>query len=102
MEIGWIVGNKNDFIPPSFTITTRTILKTTDGGESWIQNFKESSGNVFLSIYFIDKNNGWAVGEEILKTTNGGISWFSIDNNMNGRKIYFKNNDTGFVIWWRL
>jgi photosystem II stability/assembly factor-like uncharacterized protein len=55
-----------------------TILKTTDGGTTW----SEQSNGVtlgLLSVYFVDENDGYAVGErgEIYKTINGGIDWTS-------------------------
>lgn len=55
-----------------------TILKTTDGGTTWTE---QSNGVALglLSVYFVDENDGYAVGEggEIYKTINGGIDWTS-------------------------
>ncbi len=50
------------------------IYHSTDGGDSW--NLQNSNTNNTLSdIFFIDNNNGWAVGANgtILHTINGGI-----------------------------
>jgi photosystem II stability/assembly factor-like uncharacterized protein len=49
------------------------IYKSTDGGINWIQKNSASSS----SIFFLDENNGWVVGNEgsILKSTNGGETW---------------------------
>jgi photosystem II stability/assembly factor-like uncharacterized protein len=53
-----------------------TFLKTTNGGTSWR---KITIDQYFLahSIYFTDRNNGWAVGtrHEIYTTTDGGNNW---------------------------
>ena len=55
-----------------------TILKTTDGGTTWVSETNETIFDM-EDIYFVDANNGWIVGwaETILKTTNGGTTWTS-------------------------
>jgi photosystem II stability/assembly factor-like uncharacterized protein len=66
-EVGWAVGDVG------------TILKTTDGGNSW--TFQSSGTTNWLwGVSFTDLNNGTAVGDGgiILRTTNGGTTW---DNN---------------------
>jgi len=57
---GWAVGNAG------------TILKTTDGGISWITN-NSFTMDLLNSVYFTDLNNGIAAGWDglILKTTDG-------------------------------
>jgi len=61
---GWLVGNSG------------TILKTTKGGENWIQQ-KSNTTNDLYTVFFLDENNGWAAGAygTILKTTNGGTTF---------------------------
>ncbi len=64
--IGWISG---------FDYLNRTsiILKTTNGGYSWIEQkspCKNEGG--FSDIFFINEKIGWAIGEGIIKTTTGG------------------------------
>ena len=63
-NVGWAVG---DF---------GTILSTTDGGLTWIQ---QTSGTTeeLVAVSFIDANNGWIVGWNgtILNTTDGGATW---------------------------
>jgi hypothetical protein len=55
-----------------------TILRTTNGGSSWIS---QSSGttNSLMSVSFTDANTGTVVGGYgmILRTTNAGSSWIS-------------------------
>jgi len=63
-NIGWVVGND------------ATILKTTDGGITWIAQ----QPNIYLdfrSIYFVNEKTGWAGGSDgkFIKTTNGGENW---------------------------
>lgn len=63
-DTGWVVGKGP------------TILKTTNGGISWISQSSSISEDV-LSVYFLDSLNGWVggYGGSIYKTTNGGITW---------------------------
>jgi len=53
-----------------------TVLRTTDGGASWISTATGSSAILF-DIEFADTLNGWAVGMfgEVVATTDGGVSW---------------------------
>lgn len=63
---GWIVGAGG------------IILKSTDGGESWIEQKNENDWIYDLfSVYFVSETKGWAVGSYgiILSTTDGGITW---------------------------
>ena len=55
-----------------------TILRTTNGGTSWI-NQSSGTTNTLFGVSFTDANNGTAVGEAgiILRTTDGGTSWIS-------------------------
>lgn len=43
--------------------TEDTIYQSIDSGNNWKANSRESA-NFISSIYFVDKNNGWAVGVE--------------------------------------
>ena len=56
-----------------------SIVKSTDGGDSWTQNFPPYtvlSSPALRAISFIDEKHGFAVGEggTILYTSNGGIT----------------------------
>ncbi len=63
-DTGWVVGKGP------------AILKTTDGGSTWINQFP-SAGEDMLSVYFLDGLNGWVGGYNggIYKTTDGGNNW---------------------------
>lgn len=57
------------------------LLKTTDGGENWI-NTSYPEENVFITcILFQDSLNGWMGGRPhtLVKTTNGGVDWLQAD-----------------------
>ncbi|OGU77954.1 MAG: hypothetical protein A2W11_12220 [Ignavibacteria bacterium RBG_16_35_7] len=64
-SIGWAVGYTNT--------GEGGILKTIDGGLTWDLQMRVT-GNSLSGIFFLDANNGWAVGDSgiILHTTNGG------------------------------
>lgn len=92
---GWAVGEAG------------TIIRTTDGGNSWeIQN---SNVHTFITdVFFLDDNIGWATTIEdvfpfnsvILKTTNGGESWsanYFPDPSAYIRTIIFVDTLNGFV-----
>ncbi len=53
-----------------------TILKTTDGGSSWVAE-SSHTGNALNSVYFKDNNTGFAVGSRgaVVSTTDGGTTW---------------------------
>lgn len=62
---------------------------------------------MLLSVYFTDKNNGWATGTaytyggEIIKTTDGGDTWnlnYVFGNPFRPHNLLFTNVDNGFVI----
>ena len=63
-NIGWV-------------ICFESILKTTDGGDSWTICASQISGDFLRDIFFVDINNGFVSGWEggIYKTTDGGTSW---------------------------
>ena len=53
-----------------------TILKTIDGGSTWI-TLSSGTLKMLYSVYFTDANTGYIVGDvgTILTTTDGGLSW---------------------------
>jgi hypothetical protein len=55
---------------------TSLIIASSNGGSSWHVQYRGSPDyfNIIKSVYFIDKNTGWATSctGKILKTTNGG------------------------------
>jgi photosystem II stability/assembly factor-like uncharacterized protein len=55
-----------------------TILRTTDGGTTWVSQTSGTSNNLF-GVSFTDANTGTAVGFNgtILRTTDGGATWAS-------------------------
>lgn len=78
--------------------STGRILKTTDGGNSWIkQSF--GAGNDLYSVFFLDGNTGYAVGffGVTIKTTNGGTNWNTIGFSAM-ESIFFLDTNTGYAV----
>ena len=79
---GWAVGNRTG------TSGIQDIIRTTDGGSTWLKSEFDSGVNVLLlnSLHFADAKNGFVVGNSfnfspyavrlvILHTTDGGKTW---------------------------
>jgi photosystem II stability/assembly factor-like uncharacterized protein len=90
-DTGWVVGSGN-------------LYKTINGGFTW----DSVAGNWYNSIYFLDKNIGWAVSTlyclfgcvyEISKTLDGGLTWDSLYTGSGSIwSIYFQDNINGWII----
>ena len=63
-DTGWAVGTKG------------TVLKTTDGGATWISQIGGMETDL-NGVYFTDANTGWVVGNDgfIFHTVTGGETW---------------------------
>jgi len=90
-QIGWVTNGY-----------TNQILKTTDGGSTW--DTQETGIGIWLqSLFFINENTGWAVGENqgnnIFKTTDGGETWVAeyTPVHCDLSSVYFINPDTGWI-----
>jgi photosystem II stability/assembly factor-like uncharacterized protein len=70
-ETGWICGESED-------LDSKSILRTTNSGQTWEIQYSQTQGGAFKSIVFADENYGWAAGSftNILHTTDGGKNWF--------------------------
>ena len=70
---GWVTGVR---ISPETGGQDGLVQKTTDGGQTWMDQPTNIS-DILEDIFFLDADNGWAVGENgvVLHTTNGGNSW---------------------------
>ena len=70
---GWVTGVR---ISPESGGQDGLVQKTTDDGQTWMDQ-PTNIQDILEDIFFVDANNGWAVGENgiVLHTTNGGDSW---------------------------
>ena len=92
-KIGFIAGSEN------------TILKTTDGGETWLGSSERArvgeTRNNLENIWFVSRTTGWVIGSygTLLHTTDSGETWkkqnAGVDNNLFG--IHFVNETTGWI-----
>ncbi|MFH1454455.1 MAG: YCF48-related protein [Armatimonadota bacterium] len=116
-KTGWIVGGtqKSYFnaygggglvgtlLVGIFNATSQSvgiILKTEDGGNSW-ERLKCPVSQPINSIYFKDKDNGWAVGGEgtILRTKDAGLTWEKMHSptTLTLDDICFTKDGTGYI-----
>lgn len=77
VNTGWAVGGH-----PFASGGVLTCIKTTDGGNTWINQSANNIGyhNVALDIDMVDTNTGFFVanGLNLFKTTNGGTNWNNV------------------------
>ena len=92
-KVGFIVGSEN------------AILKTTDGGETWIGKSERvrvgETRNNLENILFVSPKTGWIIGSfgTLLHTNDSGETWekrdAGFDNNLFG--IHFYDEKTGWI-----
>lgn len=105
-NVAWAVSGGWDDLPG-------LIYKTSDNGQSWqnqnIPAITENKG--FLSVCFINQNEGWAAGKLknngmncIFRTSDGGNNWTTVEVNTGGHpvmsevyKITFVNSYVGWL-----
>ncbi len=72
-NVGWVVGYEG------------SIFKTSDAGQSWLDQSINLANLYFFDVFFIDEDNGWIVGHYsvhlggywgiIYRTNDGGENW---------------------------
>lgn len=69
-QTGWVAGGDDRNFRP-------VMLKTTDGGASWSQQYLPASARFLRSICFISQSEGWACGRSgtVVHTTDAGQTW---------------------------
>ena len=114
-NLGWVLFW--DLNPPF----TSKILKTTDGGLSWLVELCPGENTFFQSIYYLDSTTGFLAGSDIFKTLDGGDNWFEVNvfdvdtlppnfAEFPVKNMVFYNNQIGYacggvldlagVMWW--
>lgn len=91
---GYIAGGH--YVQFDTTASFRTLLKTTNGGDTWSVVFNEPGGWL-TSIDFIDQNTGYIAGDgaSLYKTTDGGANWFRVE--VAGAQWYSNFNAVKFL-----
>ena len=87
-----------------------TIIRSTDGGNSWTSQDLSNVANGLVDIFFFNPDTGFAVGSVgeppqrsglILRTVNGGDTWFTARtlpvNGISCWKISFPSRNVGYV-----
>ena len=88
---GWAVGRGTD-----------KIIRTTDGGITWVGEYQNSNIGRLLGIYFTDTNNGLAVGfsGSILRTTDNGATWIQQTSGtlLILYSVFFIDSNNGWIV----
>ena len=92
-DVGWVMGNPG------------VILRTTDGGTTWLQQTNGVPSADFFDLDFVDSDNGWIVGHDgrglILHTADGGASWstqLSLESSDILLGVDFVDANTGWTV----
>ncbi|RKY87109.1 hypothetical protein DRQ15_11270, partial [candidate division KSB1 bacterium] len=102
---GWLVGGGT-----ATSTNGYFIYHTTDGGYTWTEQKKSSSGGSLTTVSFVDTLYGWAVGYQgsAFQTTNGGATWTAFDpvssiigGTANYLGVKFLDQQRGFIWGWR-
>lgn len=103
-EVGWVISSFWD----------ETILKTSNGGHSWINQSLGLDNSLVSDIQFLDYRNGWICGYaaadslyKLFYTTNGGENWiphpFGVEfGNKPAKSLQFLNLNLGWFSIYRL
>ncbi|MFI5129926.1 MAG: WD40/YVTN/BNR-like repeat-containing protein [Chitinophagales bacterium] len=78
------------------------ILRTQDGGTTWVQVYTPLNKIEISSVYFVNASTGFCIGDNvIIKTSNGGQTWSEqrIDN-LGGKmkQVAFLNPQKGYIV----
>jgi len=80
---------------------TASILRSIDGGETWVRMNTGSTG-AMNRLHFVDPFTGWAVGatSTVIKTTDGGQTWTTQTSGVGAgyNDIHFPTPQIGFVV----
>jgi photosystem II stability/assembly factor-like uncharacterized protein len=88
-HLGWAIDQNDE------------ILQTIDGGETW--RVQRSANGKCDSIFFVNRAEGWSVGDGILHTSDGGKTWkYQLKTSGSPgeylNKVIFVNPKNGWVI----
>ena len=94
----FFVDENNGWITTG-TIDSTLVLKTTNGGQSWVSYPNGIITN--SAVYFTDVNHGWVGGwgANLSRTTDGGISWSlqPSGTTISRSDIFFVNKNVGWT-----
>ncbi|HEY1202296.1 MAG TPA: YCF48-related protein, partial [Niastella sp.] len=78
-----------------------TVIRTTNGGNTWVQQDIGITNRDIYDIQFVNNNTGWVVGQNgtIRKTIDGGATWTA--QSTSGQTLYgayFVDANTGWAV----
>lgn len=98
-NLGWAVGEAH-WDPLQYDLMS-TILKTTNGGGTWVTQSIPEDNNLW-DLHFINMFYGWAAGDSgtILRTMDGGESWMkqSTGTEHNFKSAFFSDSLLGWAV----
>jgi photosystem II stability/assembly factor-like uncharacterized protein len=81
-----------------FYTATVGLYKTNNGGDSFTELNRSSSGSIINGIHFFDSRTGLiSEGNWIYKTTDGGQNWEAIYNKGYADKMQFVSDSIGYI-----
>lgn len=106
----WVVNENVIYGVGRYTSPAR-VLKSTDGGQSWVAQDLSPLAEALIDVFFFDENHGFVVGSDqpnlsqghavILETTDGGDTWTVRHRTSEGAewgwKISFPTSQVGYV-----
>ncbi len=100
----FFVDGTTGYIAGGLVDSLQTILKTTDGGNTWAVQ-RDTLGYWLSSIFFANNSLGWAVGKNgtFLKTVDGGVNWqlIPLSGDMGNRTlnaVFFTTPERGIIV----
>jgi len=93
-SVGFTIANEGGY--------TGVVIKTTNGGSTWVQKYVEPGKKLF-SIFFINDLVGWAVGRYgvIIHTEDGGDTWNYQTSGTSSHYlncVYFTDELNGWIV----
>ncbi|MEP7361592.1 MAG: YCF48-related protein, partial [Chloroflexota bacterium] len=86
---GWSVGSVG------------RVLRTTNGGASWISTSLPGIGSTLRAVHFTDASSGWLVGDSArsFKSQDGGASWtpFNVPSTAHFSDVFFADGLRGWI-----
>jgi photosystem II stability/assembly factor-like uncharacterized protein len=109
---GWLIRNVRLLNREPYAAgNSSTVLFTTDGGTSWVEQATFPEGVQIDELKFVDRDHGFAVGSRskdqyevmfVAKTNDGGRSWIDITHKVEAAgSVGNKYPGPGCDIYWR-
>ena len=99
---GWVVGSDLAFDAEIGFFSLPIVLRTTNGGSTWIPLSIDANGESLVAISFVNTMRGWVVGSggTIMRTDNGGAAWTAQNSGVTVTlvDVFFLNTDKGWIV----